>query len=240
VLALEWVASGTQSGEFMGAKASEKPIGYTALSIVWVNPDGKIKEEHRYIDLATVLAQIGAGAKGMKARAVPPLPPSVEWHWSKGDASEDKAVDATRALYAATEKKDEKAFGELLTDDVVWDDAMAPAATRGKVEMQKGLKQFTSAFPDLKMASTSALGVEDFAIVEYTLTGTNKAPFMGLPVAKKPVMLHGADVVQIKDGKIAKGWSYGNGAELLAQVGALKPPAPPKDAKAPPKPAPKK
>jgi hypothetical protein len=51
------------------------------------------------------------------------------------------------------------------------------------------------------------------------------------------VTLHGADVVLLKDGKIAKCWSYGNGAELLAQVGALKPPAPPKDAKAPPKPA---
>jgi steroid delta-isomerase-like uncharacterized protein len=237
VLVTEWVVNGTHSGEFMGMKATEKPVGYTGLSIASVNPDGKIKEEHRYFDVGTMLAQMGMAPKGVKARAVPQLPSSVEWHWSKGD--EDKPVDVTKALYAATEKKDEKAFGDLVTDDIMWDDAMAPAPTKGKGDMLKGLKQFTAAFPDLKMTTSNAYGVEDFALVEYTLTGTNKASLMGLPIAKKPVTLHGADVVLIKDGKVAKGWTYCNGAELLVQVGAMKPPgAPPaKDAKPAPKPA---
>jgi hypothetical protein len=60
---------------------------------------------------------------------------------------------------------------------------------------------------------------------------------MGLPVTKKPVTLHGTDVVEVKDGKVAKGWSYLNGAELLVQVGAMKQPGvpPPKAAPAPKK-----
>jgi steroid delta-isomerase-like uncharacterized protein len=238
LLVSEWFVTGTHSGEFMGVKPTDKPVGYVGLSVTWVNADGKIKEEHRYFDAATLFAQLGAAPKNVKARAVPALPASIEWHWSKADASEDKDVDGAKALYAATEKKDEKSFTELVTDDIVWDDAMAPAATRGKAEMVKGFKQFTTAFPDLKMATSNAWGIEDFAIAEYTLNATNKAPFMGLPVAKKPVALHGADVIQLRDGKIVKGWSYGNGAELLVQVGAMKPPGaapPPKDPKAPAK-----
>src|SRR5262249_18298497 len=160
------------------------PVGYVGLSVAWTNADGKVREEHRYFDAATMFAQMGSAPKTVKARPIPAMPSSIEWHWAKADASEDKAVDVAKAGYAAFEKKDEKAFGDLLVDDVTWDDATAPALTRGKAEMLKGFKKFTGAFPDMRFTANNVWGIEDFAIAEATVNATNKASFMGLPVAK--------------------------------------------------------
>ncbi len=238
VMVCEWVDNATHSGDLMGIKATEKPVGYMGLSILWVNGDGKIKEEHRYMDVGTMLAQIGVSKA--KARAIPALPTSIEWHWAKSDAAEDKEVDAMKSGYAAFEKKDDKAMGEMVTDDVVWDDFMAPAPSKGKAETVKYWKAFMTAFPDLKSPQSNVWGVEDFAIAEYTITGTPKGALMGLTSqTKKPVTLHGVDIAQMKDGKIVKGWSYGNGVELLMQFGLMKPPTAPGAAKATPKADPK-
>jgi steroid delta-isomerase-like uncharacterized protein len=231
VVVCEWVDNGTNSGEMAGMKATDKPVGYTGLSIVWVNGDGKIKEEHRYLDLGTILAQTGVSKA--KARPITPLPTSTEWHFAKSDAGEDKGVEGLKAGYAAFEKKDDKAMGDMVTDDVLWDDLMAPAPTKGKAETVKYWKSFMTAFPDLKAPATNVWGVEDFAIAEMAFTGTPKGAIMGLTSqTKKPVALHLVDIVQTKDGKIVKGWSYGNSVELLAQFGLMKPAAAPKaDAK---------
>jgi len=240
VLVCEWVDNGTHSGDLMGIKATEKPVGYTGLSVVWVNSDGKIKEEHRYFDLGTIMSQVGASKA--KARPIPALPTTVEWHWAKSDAVEDKGVDAMKAAYTAFEKKDEKAFGDMNADDVVWDDMIAPGPSKGKAEALKQFKAFTTAFTDLKMQATNSWAVEDYGISEVTTTGTPKGPFMGLVSQnKKPISLHMVDVVQMKDGKAVRGWSYGNSVELLTQFGIMKPPgsAPAPAAKTEPKPAPK-
>ena len=84
----------------------------------------------------------------------------------------------------------------------------------------------TKAFPDLKAACES-WGIEDFLIEECTMSGTNKGPMVApgrkLPATNKSVSLHGVDIMQIKDGKAVNGRSYGNGTELMAQLGLGKP-----------------
>lgn len=222
VLVGEWVETATNSGPMMGMPATEKPVGYVGLSVLFTNDAGKVREEHRYVDVGTIMAQVGASKA--KARPLATLPASIEWHWAKADA--DEKVGATaKATYAAFEKKDEKAFADLNSDDIVWDDLVAPGPTKGKAEAVKQFKAFTTAFPDLKMQATNVWVVEDFAITEVTTTGTPKGSFMGLvSQTKKPVTLHMADVVQVKDGKAVNGWSYGNSVELLAQFGLMKTP----------------
>ncbi len=238
VYVCEWVDTATHSGDLMGIKATEKPVGYTGLSIVWVNADGKIKEEHRYLDLGTVLAQVGASKA--KARPVATLPTSIEWHFAKSDAAEDKGVEGLKSAYAAFEKKDDKAMGDMSADDITWDDLLMPAPMKGKADAVKYWKTFMTAFPDLKAPATNSWGVEDFAIAEIAFTGTPKGAIMGLTSqTKKPVTLHIVDIVQMKDGKVTKGWSYGNGVELLMQFGLMRPPGGPAVKPEPKPPTPK-
>ena len=72
--------------------------------------------------------------------------------------------------------------------------------------------------PDAKVEATSVWGIEDYVVSELTIRGTNKT-------AKKEIVLHSASVLQMKDGKVAHGWSYGDGRELAVQL-APPPPAP--------------
>src|SRR5262249_35220195 len=92
VARVEWVTEGTHTKDWMGVKASNKPAGVNGLTVGWFNDDGTIKEAHVYFDMGTVMSQIGAPKAPPKARPVPAMPTSAEWHVAKGTADEDKNV----------------------------------------------------------------------------------------------------------------------------------------------------
>jgi steroid delta-isomerase-like uncharacterized protein len=130
-LIAEWVCSGTDSGGIMG-KPTNKKMGFNAVSIMWFGEDGKIKREHAYYDEMTMAGQLGQGDPKMKPRGLAEVP-AGEPKWVT-DAENPKTVDASNGMYAAFEKKDEKAFLGLLTDDSVHVDYTMPTDTKGKAE----------------------------------------------------------------------------------------------------------
>jgi steroid delta-isomerase-like uncharacterized protein len=230
VVVVVWQMTGTHSGNFMGMKATEKPVGWTGASVMWFNADGQIKEEHAYWDVGTVMAQIGAAPKGMKARALPALAAQPTMFTALGNDAEQKNVDALKTWYTAFEQKTPDTFLAPLTEETEWDDMANPM---GVMKGTKVAKQYfgdlKKGFPDVKTQIANSWGIADFVITENVMTGTNNGAFMGKPASKKPINLHGLDVVQLKDGKVTKGWSFMNGGELGMQLGWIKMPG---DAKA--------
>jgi steroid delta-isomerase-like uncharacterized protein len=220
---VEWGWSGTNTGEFMGMKPTEKQAGGLGLSAIWFNADGAMKKENRYFDAATTMTQLGA-IKG-KARAIPTPAASVEMHSAKGTPEEDKNVEAVKTMEAAFETKKEADFLASMSDDVEYADMAMPENSKGKGEAKKFFGMFTKAIPDMKNTISNATGVEDFVIVESNITGTHKGQLGPFAATKKPVNIHGIDIFQMKDGKVVKGWTFGNNAELLTQIGVMKPPA---------------
>jgi steroid delta-isomerase-like uncharacterized protein len=233
VAVLEWTMTGTNSGPGpMGAKSTGKSVGVNGLSIVWFTPDGLIKEQHEYLDVPTMMGQLGMAPKGMKTRAPATLPdgkPDV--HVSKNTPDEDKNAATSAAVQKLFETHDAKAFADTQTDDITWDSLDAPAPMKGKKEMVKMFTSFGKAIPDAKFTCQN-WAVDDFVIAECAMTGTNKGalPEMHLPATNKPISLHTVDVVQLKDGKAVNGTSYANGMELATQLGLIKPPGEKKDA----------
>jgi steroid delta-isomerase-like uncharacterized protein len=225
-IVVEWTATGTQTKEWMGVPASEKPWGVTGASILTFNQDGLIAKDHRYFDFSTVLSQLGASKQ--KARGIPALPTAVETHTAKGDAQEEKEVEWAKSLNAAFDKHDSKAFLDMLTDETLYDDATMPTQMKGKAGAKQFFESFTKAFPDLKIEAGRILAVEDFVIQEYAINGTHKAALTGpqgtIPATKKPINLHSLDIQHLKDGKLAHGWTYANGFEFATQLGLVPPP----------------
>jgi steroid delta-isomerase-like uncharacterized protein len=246
VAIIEIVWTGTMSGDMGPFKATNKPVGSQRLHIMWFNDDGMIKEMHEYGDDGTVMAQAQA-KKG--APAIPTLPTNPpESHTAKGTPDEDKLVAWAKAGDDAFNKDDVKAVMATMADDAdYWLNIGGGPAMKGKKDLEKGLKSWFTAFPDQKWTPTNVWGVDGFAIIEHTVTGTNKGPMGPFPASKKPVQnWHWVDIMQpTADGKVQHGWGYANMVEELAQTGQLpKPPAPPAAGKsAPPAgkgPAPKK
>jgi steroid delta-isomerase-like uncharacterized protein len=220
---VEWGWTGTNSGDFMGMKPTEKQVGQMGVSVMSYSADGLVKKETAYMDGITMMTQLGL-AKG-KVRPIPTAPSGPpEMHMAKGTPDEDKNVDVAKTMYSALENKKEADFLGTLSDDIEYNDMTLPEAMKGKGEAKKFFGMITKALPDLKTPATTSMGVEDFAILEYNMTGTQKGPMGPIPATKKPVSVHGIDIFQLKDGKVVRGWTYSNNAELLGQLGLLKAP----------------
>jgi steroid delta-isomerase-like uncharacterized protein len=228
---LEWVMNGTHRGEFMGIKPTNKSVGIRGATILWVTPDGLVKQEHRYMDAAAIMAQLGQSK--VPARAAQALPSGEPtWHVAKGTPEEDKQSELAKSMYAAFDKKSEADFLGALAENATWSDIAMPKDINGKADAKKLFQGFTKAFPDSKMTLDVIFSVDEYTVAESTMTGTNNGPLGPLKATKKPVTVHSLDVVTIKDGKVQSGTSYSNSFEMLAQAGLL---PKPKAAKTDPK-----
>ncbi len=114
--AMEWSWAGTNTGEYMGMKPTEKQAGGMGLSLVWFNPDGSVKRNNHYTDMATTMTQLGA-VKG-KARAVPATAANMDAWSAKGTPEEDKNVDGWKSMMSGLENKKEADFIGVLSVDI--------------------------------------------------------------------------------------------------------------------------
>lgn len=217
MMVLEWVINGTHHGELFGVKGTEQPIGHYGLSVVQFSPDGKVLHEHRYGELGTVMTQVGAAGAKAKPRAIPEVPAAPETIVAKGD--EDKNVEIAKTALTALENKKEADFTNVLTDDVEQDGVFHLETSKGKDGAKKFFKSFTTAFPDAKFEVTKELAIGDYAIVESTLKATHKGALGTIQPTKKPIAVHLVDVFKIKDGKVARAWTYQNSLEMQQQLG---------------------
>jgi steroid delta-isomerase-like uncharacterized protein len=219
-LVLEWVINGKHHGELFGVKGTEQPIGHYGLSVVTMNPEGKVASEHRYGELGAVMTQVaGAGVK-VKSRPIPSIPTSPETMMSTSTPDEEKTVDVAKNVLASLESgKKEADFTNLLADDIEQDGLFHLEMSKGKDGAKKFYKSFTTAFPDAKFEVTKAVAIGDYAIVESVLKGTHKGALGTIQPTKKPISVHLVDVFKIKDGKIARAWTYQNSLEMQQQLG---------------------
>jgi ketosteroid isomerase-like protein len=224
VAVLEVVWTGTMTGDFMGMKATKKPLGQHRLHILWFTEDGLIKEQHEYGDAGGVFAQMKGARMAPPPPTLPTNPPEV--HTAKGTPDEDKLADWAKANDDAFNKDDPKALPPMADDGDYWLNLSGGPATKGKKDLSKELTAWFKTFPDQKWTVTNAWGIDGFAIVEHSMTGTQKGPLGPLPASNKPVTAwHFVDVMQpTADGKMQHGWGYANSFEMMAQTGALKPP----------------
>ena len=230
----EWVTNGTHKGDFMGMKASNKATGFNAISVYWFDAEGTIKRDDTYFDAGTIAVQTGA-QKG-RARAVPKMPAGEgEWIVAKGAPEEDHLLELVKAFYGSYEKKDEKAFLELLAPELVHSSMNEADDKNGKNAAKEDFGAFQKAFPDLKLSAQNAWAFGNYVVSETIFTGTNKGPMGPIKATNKPLGVHYVDVFQFKDGKIARSTSYASNIEMLGQLGLLNPPKPPEPKKEPAK-----
>jgi len=225
VMVVEWVGSGTDTGGFLDDKPTNKKVGWRGISILWFDDDGLVRREHGVLDPLTIMGQLGRGdaaTRKVRAPAQPSASPTL-FVAAKGSPEEQKNLDAVKAMVPLFEKRDEKSLLAMLTDDVVHVDLTQPDDVKGKEGVKKELGGWLKAFPDLKMSVAGAWAFGDIVVTETATTGTLKGPLGTLKPNGKTGTTHGVDVIELKDGKIARMTSYANGRELLVQYDLLPP-----------------
>jgi steroid delta-isomerase-like uncharacterized protein len=231
VVVIEWAASGTNTGEFMGPPTNKKAAVWGA-SVLWFNADGLITRDEEFHDQATILQQLGKMPG--KARDLATLPSGdATLVAAAGTPDEDKLVDQMKATWPATwNKRDPKAYGEVITEDMVHSEIASPNDYKGKEAGVKECAMYAKALPDMTATIDKAWAfAPNIVIAEFTFTGTMKGAIGPFKPTNKPITIHGLDVDEMKDGKLQKAVTYSNGMELLSALGVLpKPGAPAKGA----------
>jgi steroid delta-isomerase-like uncharacterized protein len=112
-------------------------------------------------------------------------------------------------------------FTSLFTDDCVYEDVPLGAISHGKAELQGFYNMLFSVFPDFTVELTSQFIAGNRAAAEWTLSGTHKGDFPGLPATNKRVSVQAASFFELEGNKLKRCSDYFDMATALRQIGAL-------------------
>jgi steroid delta-isomerase-like uncharacterized protein len=137
---------------------------------------------------------------------------------------EENNATARRFFDSAWNRGDFSVLDELLTPDSMDYSTLHGQPEKGAESFRQIISMFRSGFPDIHLTIDDEIYTRDKVVHRWTLRGTHKAPFMGVPATGKKVEFTGTTIVQMKDGKIAARWSNLDMLRLLQQLGIVPPP----------------
>ena len=129
---------------------------------------------------------------------------ALERRWFKAF---DKGKDA---IMAATD--------ELYSNDFVIHSATGEDMY-GLKAAKKYMAEIFSAFPDVHMTIDDLVGEGDKVAVRFTVTGTHKGRFMGMPASNKKLKMWSIQIDRIANGKFVEGWERTDTLGLMQQLG---------------------
>jgi steroid delta-isomerase-like uncharacterized protein len=83
--------------------------------------------------------------------------------------------------------------------------------------------RFTTAFPDLRFTVQDMVGEKDKVAVSWTVSGTHKNEFAGVPATNQKISVDGITIHQIDKGRILDSYANWDAMGLLRQIGELPP-----------------
>jgi predicted ester cyclase len=83
------------------------------------------------------------------------------------------------------------------------------------------MSSWFDAFPDGHMTIDDLVVEGDKVVARYTLTGTHKGEFMGIPATNKKVTGWVIEIDRVAGGKCVEGWSRMDTLGLMQQLGVV-------------------
>jgi len=81
---------------------------------------------------------------------------------------------------------------------------------------------FVAGFPDLRFTIEDTITEQDKVVVCWTLSGTHKGEYMGIPATNKKVSVEGITIHDIANGRIMDSYAMRDMWGLMQQLGAVK------------------
>ena len=76
-------------------------------------------------------------------------------------------------------------------------------------------------FPDLTFSAEDMIAEGDKVAVRFTMRGTHKGEFMGVPATGKQFEVSGIDIVRFAGGKAVEHWGVTDTMAMMQQLGAV-------------------
>ena len=78
-----------------------------------------------------------------------------------------------------------------------------------------------AAFPDARVTVEELIEINDRVVLRFLMTGTHRAPFLGLDATGRSIQLPGITILRFANQKCVERWSVTNSLSLLAQLGGF-------------------
>jgi len=89
------------------------------------------------------------------------------------------------------------------------------------VGYKEAVATIRSAFPDLHLSLEDILCEGDKVALHYTIQGTHRGQFLGIPPAGKPFSVTGMINARIAEGKVVERWANVDILGLMKQLGVV-------------------
>lgn len=93
--------------------------------------------------------------------------------------------------------------------------------TLGKEESKQLIKEYSSAFPDLKISIENQIAEGDLVVTQIVAHGTHKGLFQGISATSKKMTVTGIATHKIINNKIVEEWAEFDMLGLMQQIGAI-------------------
>jgi steroid delta-isomerase-like uncharacterized protein len=114
------------------------------------------------------------------------------------------------------------AADELIAEDLVHEQ-FPEGWPPGREGFKRLVRTWRAAFPDMRETVSQVLCDGDWVVVRFTLEGTHRGDFYGVPATNRKVSAEGVDLLRFRDGQIAEWIYYEDAFSVFAQLGALPP-----------------
>ena len=118
---------------------------------------------------------------------------------------------------------DLEAVDRYFADDYV-DHAPLPGQAPGPEGYRAAVSAIREAFPDLHLTLEDIFGEGDKVAFRYTMEGTHRGDFVGIPPTGKPVSVGGMIIARVAEGKAVERWANLDTLGLMQQLGVIPPP----------------
>jgi predicted ester cyclase len=216
---------GTHTGEFMGVPATGKKVGYYIFHDFTGNEVGSVDRGRTYVDMATVMGQLGVSPAPHRAAIEAPDEPIVVI--ANNDATEQANIALAKKSWEQFNAKEIDAMLSGYAEGAVFRDVTLPEDIIGPENLEKAAEGYFKTFPDIKGEVVESVAAGDYVVTFGRLTGTNTgaAPEGLNKPTGKSIELHVAEILKFENGKITEQWFFSNGMAMAIQLGLMPDPA---------------
>ena len=100
------------------------------------------------------------------------------------------------------------------------DNDPSPDQGRGPEGYIRMFTELREAFPDMHADAVKLVADDDNVAFAYTLTGTHKGNFMGIPGTGRRIKVRGMQISRFENGKLVERWGSSDQLGILQQIGA--------------------
>lgn len=136
-------------------------------------------------------------------------------------AAENKALER-RFKEKVWDAHDPDAAEEFVDPNVVEHDSLVGEGL-GREGFKRVLRMAFSAFPDAELVHEDLIADGDKVAERWTIRGTHRGEFMGIPATNKKVTIRGIDIYRYAGGMRVETWSSFDSLGLMQQLGVVPP-----------------